>query len=140
MIQRIQTVYLALAALLLLAFAAFGLSSDPVAAEEQWHAWLTFIARLLSGLAAIGALYAIFGYADRPVQRKTIANTQWVVLLVLIVEVVVLYLFPELLAFAERGWAAVPALLPIGGYAFLMLARRAVDRDIALVKSMDRLR
>ncbi len=141
MIQRIQTVYLTLAFFALAIFAAVGFAIDPSAVLlDDWHQWMTAAARLFAGLGGIAALIAIFRYADRTAQRDLIANAQWLVIVALVLEVVVIWLFPTLVAFTERGMSAVPVLLPLVGYALLMLARKAIDRDIALVKSMDRLR
>jgi predicted membrane protein len=141
MIQRIQTVYLALAALALGVFALVGFVPDTdVVASPEWPGWLAALSRILAGLAAAGAVWSIFRYADRTEQRTLVARLQWLVIASVVAQVIVMYLFPEVLGFEERGLPALLVLLPLIGYALLMLARRAVDRDIALVKSMDRLR
>ena len=104
MIQRIQTVYLTLAFFALAIFAAVGLAIDPaLVVLDDWHRWMTAAARLFAGLGGVAALIAIFRYADRPAQRDLIANAQWLVIVALVLQVVVIWLFPELAAFAERG-------------------------------------
>jgi hypothetical protein len=141
MIQRLQSLYLLFAALFVGLFLVIG---------DAWYAavgpvfpWATLVATVLGGLTALVALAAVFLYRDRKKQRTVIRAAQWLdLLLVLVVVGCVIAL--SFGGAAGLGVAAVPVyvtlLLPIVGYVFLRLALRGVEKDIALVRSMDRLR
>lgn len=141
MIQRIQSLYLLFAAALVLAFLVVG---------DVWTGtlavafpWLTPVVLVLGGLAALVALVAVFFYKDRAAQRKIVLGAQWLDLGLVLVLAGVLAAW----SFGQQTEAEVlPAsayltlLLPLAAYAFLRLARRGIEKDIALVRSMDRLR
>jgi hypothetical protein len=142
MIQRIQSLYLLFAALLVVAFLVLG---------DVWrvlvgavYPWVTPTTLILGGLTALVALIAVFLYKDRPRQRQVILVAQWLdlaLVLVLVGVMVAINLDEDLLwePAAAQG-AYITALLPFGAYIFLRLARRGVEKDTALVRSMDRLR
>ena len=141
MIQRLQTIWLLLAVAALVVF---------VTQSEAWTggalaalSWLPTAGFTLAILTAAVAAVAVFFYKDRKRQRAMILAAQWLdVLLVLVLAAAV-----GLVAFGDAAaeGALLPAqavllVLPVGAYVFLRLARRGVDKDITLVKSMDRLR
>ena len=141
MIQRSQTLWLLLAVAALVVF---------VTQSEAWTggalaavAWLPTAGFALAVLTAVVAAVAVFLYKDRKRQRQVILAAQWLdVALVLALAAAV-----GLVAFGsvEAAEPLLPAqavllVLPVGAYVFLRLARRGVDKDIKLVKSMDRLR
>lgn len=141
MIQRIQTVYLFLGAL---AIAALGLFQSPwestAAVRFSW-----FVPSLIALIVATagGALGAIFLYRQRETQRRVVVGIQ--VLTVLLAGVLYggLYATQELVVEGTRGinWSKVTMLvLPLLGYVLFLLARRGIEHDIELVKSMDRIR
>lgn len=141
MIQRIQTVYLLLGAL---ALAALGLFELPWASRAAAaHGW--FVPSLI-GLIVVTAgtgLGAIFLYENRKTQRSVVVGVQIGTVLLAGVLYGGLYLTSELTFGGVRGtdWGRVVALaMPIVAYLFFFLARRGIDHDIELVKSMDRLR
>jgi len=141
MIQRIQSVYLLLAGLVLL---WLGLTPGP------WHllgtapyAWIGPVARGLSVLLALGAVVIIFQYRRLERQRTLVVFEQVGVLLMAVVYLGGLYLSGMLGVRSERGilWDRVLWIgLPVLAYLLLWLARRGIERDIALIRSMDRLR
>jgi hypothetical protein len=141
MLQRVQTVYLLAAALLLGLFLGFADVWLFVAGEA--FGWLGPVAYGLGGLTAVVALVAVFLYKQRATQAKVIAAAQWLDLLLVVVLAGVLgYLsFRTDADLTEAGAAGFAVLLmPVFAYLALRLARRGVQQDIDLVRSMDRLR
>lgn len=141
MIQRIQTVYLLLGAVALGVLFAFDTPWSSAAAAQ--HAW--FEPALIGLIVVTGgtALGAIFLYTNRPRQRSVVVGTQVLTFALALVLYGGLYLEDELVVGAGgsllTGKTAV-LLLPMAAYLFFWLARRGIDHDIDLVKSMDRLR
>jgi hypothetical protein len=138
MIQRIQTLYLALAAvaavlLLFLPVVAVGPSAeggtpDPVRASEAVGALVAALA-----MAAV-ALGAIFLYGNRPLQARLGG-----------LGIVAALAFAGLLAGGlagelDRLRPLVGAALPLLYLLFVALAIRGIRADERLVKSMDRFR
>lgn len=141
MIQRLQSLYLLFAALFLVLFLVFGGVWRTVIAVT--YPWVTPVSVALCGLAALIALVAVFLYKDRATQRKTVLAAQWVDLVLVFVLVgclVALTLNDDVALGVEATSVYLTLLLPIVAYVFLRLARRGVEKDIALVRSMDRLR
>lgn len=141
MIQRIQTLYLALGVVALGALPFFDVTwSGPAATSQAWFQPAVFGLLLAAAGTAVGA---IFLYADRERQRKVVVAAQLLTFALAAVFYLGLYLSDDLTVQTPRGVDAgrVAALvLPAVGYVFFLLARRAIDRDIDLVQSMDRLR
>lgn len=141
MIQRIQTVYLLTAALLLGLF--LGLADAWLVVAGEAFGWLGPAVYGLGGLTAVVALVAVFFYKDRATQGKVVMAAQWLdLLLVLVLAGVVGYLSfrtdTDLTTAGAVGFAAL--LLPVFAYLALRLARQGVRKDVDLVRSMDRLR
>lgn len=137
MIQRIQTLYLLAAGLVLAIF---------VGVQAQWASLFAgdraVFAWVLTGLAVVTALLA-FGavalYKNRSLQRRVVSWAMWADLLL------VAGFLAALLARMQAGEATPQGLLlaamaPVVGYVLLRLGRAGVDRDIATVRSMDRIR
>ena len=142
MIQRVQSLFLLFAALLVGAFLTIGdVWRTVVVAVYPWVGPLTLA---LGGIVVVASLVAVFLYKDRQVQRKVVLLAQVVdlILVLLLVGVmVVVNLRPDLLwEPVAMQTAYITALLPFGAYVFLRLARHGIEKDIALVKSVDRLR
>lgn len=141
MIQRSQTIWLLLAVAALVAF---------VTQSEVWTGgalaavgWLPTAGYALAVLTAVVAALAVFLYKDRTRQRQIILAAQWldVALVLALAAAVALVAFGDAETTGELSPVqAVMLVLPVGAYVFLRLARRGVDKDIKLVKSMDRLR
>lgn len=141
MIQRIQTVYLALGALVLASLGLFDAPWNSTAAATQ--AWFVPTLIGLIVVTAGTALGAIFLYEQRKVQRKVVVGVQVLTVLLAAAYYGGLFLTSELTFGGAGGihWGKATALLlPIVAYALFWLARRGIDHDIELVKSMDRLR
>ena len=141
MIQRVQTVYLLLGALLL---GGMGLFEPPwndlAAAQFSW-----FIPSLIGLIVVTGgtALAAIFLYDRRKTQRTVVIGVQILTLMLAGVLYAGLYLAGTLTFTGPSGvlWGrSVILLIPIVAYGLFLLARRGIESDIELVKSMDRIR
>lgn len=142
MIQRLQTLYLAIAVVLLGAFffVEAGLGSE----AAQAYAWFAPALWGVVGLALILGAAAIFLYGNRPLQRRVVVGAQVVTVVAILVLYGGLYLAGALDVTGDGGSLLaeklVGLLLPVLAYVFFLLARRRIDQDIALVRSMDRLR
>lgn len=141
MIQRIQSLYLLLGAIALTVL----LFLDPIwnGAAATSIAWFLPAVLVVGALAAVVALISIFLYGDRKKQRGLIVVTQGVTVVVLIVLYLGLYLANALFVRTAEGIDVsmlITLLLPLLAYVMFFLARRAVSKDIELVRSMDRLR
>lgn len=141
MIQRLQSLYLLFAALFVTLFLVFG---------EVWYTvvaaiypWVTPVALALGGGTAVVALVAVALYKNRQTQRKVILAAQWLDLafiLVLVGVLVGISLSDDMTLGPAATSVYLTLIMPIVSYVFLRLARRGVEKDIALVRSMDRLR
>ncbi len=134
MIQRKQTVFLALAAVALLS--SFLAPFEVVAASS----WLPAVAPVLFALIALGGIYAIFQYADRARQRSIVLGLQYAALIVLLLVLGLRFVVRDAsVAIDVAAWAvsAAPAAI---AYVLFLFARKSIEMDIALVRSMDRLR
>ena len=137
MIQRIQSLYLLLAALALAAFALIGV---PHPARLGAYPWLAYALVGLAGLGVLLSSGAIFAYKDRAKQRQLVGLGQWLVLLLAAVLAVTFVLVPALQATLSVPVSLIGYLMVVIAYVFIRLAHRAIGKDIALVRSMDRLR
>lgn len=136
MIQRIQSVYLFLTALIAACLPfVFSLWSDAsgkqVMAVEQPLYLVVFMA------SAIFAFVAIFLFKNR--QLQTVVNRLNIILNFILLGV---FVYRSLTvsgdeALSEKG---IGMLIPIFSIVFLVLANRAIRKDELLVKSADRLR
>lgn len=136
MIQRIQSVYLFLTALIAAGLPfVFSLWSDAsgkqVMAVEQPLYLVAFMA------SAILAFVAIFLFKNR--QLQTVVNRLNIILNFILLGV---FVYRSLTvsgdeALSEKG---IGMLIPIFSIVFLVLANRAIRKDELLVKSADRLR
>jgi len=138
MIQRIQTVYLIVGAALVVAAAVFGGLLEHTASDLPWYVPVVTVAL---ALALVASLAAVFMYRKRDRQRTVVVLAQVLLLGALVA-----------LFIGRRGTGALPGVetattadwmlfvLPVLAYLLFLLARRAIDRDIRLLKSVDRLR
>lgn len=141
MIQRIQSIYLAVGAIALACLLFFdNLWLGPAAEQHRWFAPVLLIA---AGLAALIALVSIFLYKDRRRQRGMVVWAQLFTLITFAILLVGVFFGSASAGPDSPGFAteyAIVVLIPLVAYVLFYLARRGIDRDIALVRSMDRLR
>ena len=150
MIQRIQTVYLFLSALftalLLFLPLAVGVTvpggpvratlwgwTDPASADSLSSGAVHWIAGGLSVLVLALALVTIFGFRNRPLQKK-----------LCVVQVVLLLVVCGLLgSFAAplSAWSlSAASVFPVVSLILTLLAMRGISKDERLVRSLDRIR
>lgn len=154
MIQRIQTLYLLLAAILVVTVNFFPLAHCQQGAEVCYT--MTSIGVDSTGAPFPGAVYwscflpacsffallliimAVFGYKNRVVQMRRCVYAILVLLVYYVFFGIQIWtmndvtgIFPDLALVAE---------LPLIAIVFVFLAGRAIKRDEDLVRSMDRLR
>ena len=144
MLQRVQTVYLLFAGALLALFVALGHVWAP--SVGQTAAWLGPLTYVLAGAAAVVALGSTALYKNRATQRRAIGTAQWVCLAMLVPLLIGLFASSQAVGDASTGdplglyGRYLVALAPLVAFVFLRMARRGIDRDIATIRSMDRLR
>lgn len=137
MIQRIQTVYLALAAIVsgALPFAF------PLWTLEGGQVFWFMQSMVYAGLFGLGmslALLSIFSYKKR--KHQFVLNRLNMILNLILLGLFVyrsLNLSGETPAVSEKG---IGMFLPIASIVLLVLANKAIKKDDDLVKSVDRLR
>ncbi|WP_022836629.1 DUF4293 family protein [Salisaeta longa] len=137
MIQRIQSVYLVLAAVALASLPFLNFDAGVSLA------WFTPTVIGLSGLAALSAVGCVALYANRERQLQAVQGVQVLVIVLAGAFYGGLFLAGGLAVQGAQGilWPNVAELaLPIVAYGLLVLARRGIKKDIELVASMDRLR
>lgn len=138
MIQRIQTVYLAVGAALVATAPFVGtMWTDPMSDL----AWAVPVVTVAFALAFLGAVAAILMYRKRKLQRNVVVLAQ----LMTLASLVALFLgrrttesLPGTEGATQADWLLF--ILPAVAYVLFLLARRAIDKDIRLLKSVDRLR
>lgn len=159
MIQRIQTVYLFIAALatlslLLMPFGKvytdlFGFTFDAFAVKDisatPTVAMSTFYIAILVIISAVMSIAAIFMYKNRPRQISMIYVN---ILVFLFCIALMLFIYPDIV-FINKGlmakedifeynpWILIPLCITALS---LYLANRAIKKDEKLVKAADRLR
>jgi hypothetical protein len=136
MIQRIQTIYLVIVALLAAVLPLFLNLWLDAAGEEFFAKADILIASAFYGIAAL-ALIAIFLFKNR--QNQFVVNRLNMIFNLFLLGFFVyrsLNLSGETLV-SEKG---IGMLIPVFSIVFLVLANRAIKKDEDLVKSVDRLR
>lgn len=124
--QRKQTIFLAVAAILLIITAlACNIASDALSVPLQ----------VISGLSAVLAIIDIFKYNDR---RKQMFVCK--VDIFLCIAWVVMFCIDHFCLFPSEGSIAYQAVLPVISIIFLWLAWKGIKSDDDLVRSADRIR
>ena len=154
MIQRIQSIYLLIAVILIAVadffpiahchmgtgfytISALGVESSGLADYGGTSLWC-WLAAAMSVVSVIFIMMAIFGYKDRIGQMRNCVFAMIAIIIYYVffgIEVYEMYtatnVFPDLGLIAE---------LPLIAIIFIFLAGRAIKRDEDLVRSMDRIR
>lgn len=146
MVQRIQSLWLFLAAMLnglLFIFPLYRYNFPNLAYSPwQYESVRTFIPLfLIAAVATILPLIAIFFYGDRKRQRGMV----WICLLAIFAFIAVMLMRVSNLKNGSPPVTHFEYVLPgvlvtIGGMIFLILALRGIRNDERLIKSLDRLR
>lgn len=141
MIQRIQTLYLLAGAILIgCVYLLSDIWRSPVAAGSSWF---TAVTLGLFGICVVGAVVAIFLYADAKRQRSVVFLLQVFTILGLVGLFIGEYLggtLPFVGTKTSGRQEEIGIILVVLGYASFFLARRGIEKDLELLRSVDRLR
>ena len=141
MIQRIQTLFLIAGSLAIGSIYLLGdIWRGPAAVESSWFTAATLG---IFGICAVGALLAVFLFADRKRQRVVVMLLQLLAILGLVVLIAGEYLGGTLPFVGPESVGSQEEIglgLVVLGYALFYLARRGIEKDIKLLRSRDRLR
>jgi polyferredoxin len=148
MIQRIQSLYLLLGALLIIALITFLRYLWAVPGAEVFPGYALTVT-VLGALVAVLALAAIFLNKDprfpnkmKPGlkrQRKVVVAVQVIEVLFLLVFFGGLYASGSLPLLSDPGGVAA-LLIPVGAYVCFFMARRSIDKDIRQLEKVDQFR
>ncbi|WP_374540081.1 DUF4293 domain-containing protein [Flavobacterium sp.] len=136
MLQRVQTLYLAVAFLLAGILPLF-LSLWTTVAKVDIMAMDYLIYIALFGFSSLLALISIFSFKNR--QNQFVINRLNMILNFILIGLLV-YNSLTLSGEAKVSEKGIGMLLPIFSIVFLVLANKAIKKDEDLVKSVDRIR
>ncbi|MDX1476111.1 MAG: DUF4293 domain-containing protein [Saprospiraceae bacterium] len=146
MIQRIQSIFLLLAAMAFGALLAFPMASTPTAgtdlifADQEYTVQDNVALLILTIAGLVLALAAIFLYGKRSLQLRL----SYLLIVICIVLPLVAYLFftnqASVMSAEQSVHDELGLFLPFVGLICVILAARFIRKDDRLVKSMDRLR
>lgn len=152
MIQRIQTIYLALAAVLVglafaFPFATYNLSNEVVTfnaygVSENTNEISTFFPYYITLALSMGlSVFSILQYKKRKMQI-TIGRFNYLLLIITIAFIFIDFSsLTEKFGIEESAVAyGVGMFMPVAALPLMFLANRNIRKDEALVKSLDRLR
>lgn len=137
MIQRIQTVYLFLAALTAVLFIVlpFGEVKTPTG-NETWHIYQVLPIMIAAIITAVFCLVSIFLFGNRKNQLKLVGLD-----IVLSIVLIALFIYGLTQHIGIQNYIfGFGAIFPLFTLLFTFLARGAIQKDEKLVRSMDRLR
>ncbi len=145
MIQRIQTLFLLLAALAFIALFQFPFAVSDVAnagflADKDFDVYDNTILIILAGLGGLIALVAIFLYKNRPLQVRLSYLTIIIGILLIVVAVVLFYNEAYKIFETSKISDSLGLYMPVLSLIFGFLAARFINKDEKLVRSADRLR
>jgi len=151
MIQRIQSIYLFLAAAAMGSSVFFPLATasgeatalaatgdnffaDGIYWAKEFPGWLGLI------FLIAGAVITIFLYKNRPRQMQLTGGIAFVALLLVVAFAALGYYYAQRLPEGTDAHLALGSAFPIVAVPLLILAYRAIKKDEELVRSSDRLR
>ncbi|MBX5438381.1 MAG: DUF4293 family protein [Thermoflavifilum sp.] len=142
MIQRIQTVYLFLAALcgVLSWIIPFGKATWINQPAMAYVANDSFFLTLLMILAILLAIIAIFLFKNRRLQLRLSLLGLVVSAAALVLEYRTIHGYQQQVTLVQRAYYWIGIALPVLMMLFFILAARGIRRDEKLVRSLDRLR
>lgn len=136
MIQRVQTLWMLLAALAVFLTLQFSFYSGTLALDNTYHtltATDNFLLLVLTSALGTGIVINIFLYKNRRVQNRILAAA-------ILMEFLILYIYIRQIGRFTAGnfnlWAALHLLIIL----FLIFALRGVYHDSKIIKESNRLR
>lgn len=135
MIQRIQSIWLLLAAIVMAGIFYFPIYKYPEALPVTIGN--NYLAIILAALSVILSLVAIFSFRKRKNQKKLV----WLDILCCVLLLAWLYYSGATEAAVQPGgYFWIGAFLPLMSIVLLLMSLRGIQKDEKLIKSMDRLR
>ncbi len=141
MIQRIQTVFLFAGAVSI--GAIYSLDEIWTGPAGGGSTWFTAVTLGIFGICVLGAILAVFLYKDRKRQRSMVILLQVLTVLGLITLFTGEYLGGTLPFVGTESDGTIEGFglaLAALGYVLFYFARRGIDKDIELIRSVNRLR
>jgi uncharacterized membrane protein len=136
MIQRIQTIWLFLAAVcvfLTMYFSTYA-GADPAGLLRLIQGISNTILVITTSLVGVVSLIAIFLFKNRKLQIK-------ITFVALLIEfVLAFFYYREITNLNGKGTFSISALLHVGVVVFLLLAAKGINSDEKLIKDSNRLR
>ncbi len=136
MIQRIQTVWMLLAAVAVFLTLKFSFYNGTLIENNAYHEIIasdSFVLLILTSALGTGILINIFLYKNRKVQSR-------IILLAIVLECLIIFLYIKQTAKFSTGsftlWSAIHLLIII----FLFFAARGIYKDSKLIRDSNRLR
>jgi hypothetical protein len=136
MIQRVQTIWMILAALFVFLTLKFSFYSGTLIADNSYHALMAsdnFLLLILTSALGTGILIDMFLYKTRSTQIR-------IIFVAIILECLIIFLYVKETSKYSTGnfglWSALHLLVLI----FLVLAAKGIYNDSKLVKESNRLR
>lgn len=142
MLQRIQSLWLLIAGLLMAATFKIALFSGNIvktgqpAQFEKLTAGSSILLAIVVAVSALLSLYIIFIYKNRKLQIKLVLLN----LAVSIIAIILFYKQTQQFVEGESSLFILALVFPVVSVFFLILALRGINRDEKLIKSLDRLR
>ena len=147
MIQRIQTVFLFLAALAFIALFQFPFAVSDVASkgflqDKVFNIFDNPVLIALAGLGGLIALIAIFLFKNRPLQIRLTYLTIITGVLLIVAAVVLFLNEGNSQQIIDKGQISdsIGLYMPVLGLVFGFLAAKFIKKDEKIVRSADRLR
>lgn len=136
MIQRVQTIWMILAALFVFLTLKFSFYSGTLIADNSYHALMAsdnFLLLILTSALGTGILIDMFLYKTRSTQIR-------IIFVAIILECLIIFLYVKETSKYSTGnfglWSALHLLVLI----FLVLAAKGIYNDSKLIKESNRLR
>ncbi|MEO8415417.1 MAG: DUF4293 family protein [Ginsengibacter sp.] len=136
MIQRVQTIWMILAAAAVFLTLKFSFYSGTIAADNTYHAVMAtdnFFLLVLTSALGTGILINIFLFKNRTIQTR-------IILLTIVLECLIIFLYIKQTSKFSTGnfslWSALHLLVIV----FLIFAARGIYKDSKLIKESNRLR
>jgi len=136
MIQRVQTIWMILAAIATFLTLKFLFYSGTLIADNLYHPLLAtdnFLILILTSALGTGIIINIFLYKNRKIQMR-------ITVIALLLECLIIFLYIKQTSNYSTGnyslWSALHILIIV----FLILAARGIYKDSKLIKESNRLR
>jgi Domain of unknown function (DUF4293) len=136
MIQRIQSLWMFLAAITVFLTLKFAFYNGTLAADSTYHAVIasdSLLLLILTSALGTGILINIFLFKNRTVQSR-------IILLAIIMECLIIFLYIKRTNKFSTGSFTLGSALHILIIIFLVIAARGVYKDAKLIRESNRLR